>query len=208
MRGVAAVGQATIADQVAVVDPLAAHADAAGQQDAATEPRVHVDVEPVVDVLDAADLARAEDQVVGRDDPVHVVEAAQLAAAAAGQPAVDRNRHAVVRVVGVGDVQVAGREQVAEPPARVAGVDRDAGNDFTLDARLQFPVVRPHVPTRHDRRIVVRRARVPRAEQRIADRPAGDLPGEPAVRRRIRQVAVDERVVACRSGCSRCASPY
>ena len=104
-------------------------------------------------------VARVEDQVVGRDDAVDVVETAQLATAAAGQPGIGRHRHAVLREVGVGHIQVARREQVAVPAAGVAGVDRDARHDLALDADLPLPVVRTHVPAVGDRRVVVGRAR-------------------------------------------------
>ena len=84
----------------------------------------------MIDAVDLAELRRR-----------HVVQAADLVAAAAGQPRVDRRRDAERIEVRRRHQRVVGDEEAAEPVAIVAAGHRHAGPQLVLHFGREVPVV-------------------------------------------------------------------
>ena len=104
------------------------------------------------------------------------------------QPGIERGRHSVRRVVGRSGRPVVGHEEIAEPAAIVANLDRRARQHFLLNRPTHLPIPRPNAPPLHHRGVDGReRERVP--EVLIAPRAAFRL------RHRIHQIAVGHEVV-------------
>ena len=132
---------------VAVVVFGATERDAAVHQPASAEAPPHADVD-AVEHLGLRAFRGANDQVVEAAGAalVDVVGAADLIAAAAGQPRIAWRVHAVLGVVGLGDEQVVGHRLVAVPRAEIADGQPESGHHLVLDDRRDLLVPRPDVP--------------------------------------------------------------
>ena len=128
-------------DDEAVVRRHVTRAGSALEDGAVGQAKIDAEVDAVVDLGLFAVVVRQRDDVVLRHDPVGIVEAAHLIAAAIRQAGIDRRRHAVRRVVGRRDVLVVRREEVAVPAAEVSGVHRHARQQLMLNRRRRLPVV-------------------------------------------------------------------
>ena len=112
------------------------------------KPRRHGRVDPVEVVGLLPEVVGKRDQIVDTAEAggPQVIQAAELVTASAGEPGVRRDRQAIWIVVAGRHGKIVGHREITVDAAEVRDVGRHVGEQLTLDAHGELPVVATMVP--------------------------------------------------------------